>query len=61
MIWNPLKKSSWTKLGNDINDKVIQPVVDTGKQAIGVVENTATDLYKDTSKAATDADNYSVS
>jgi hypothetical protein len=61
MGWNPFKKSSWTKLGKDINKTVIQPVVDTGNKVIGVVTNTATDLYKDASKAATDAYNYSVS
>jgi hypothetical protein len=38
MGFNPFSKKSWGKVGNDINHTVIQPVVDTGNQAVNVVE-----------------------
>lgn len=44
MGWNPFKKSSWKKVGNDINKTVVQPV----QQAVTPVVNT---VAKETSKA----------
>ncbi len=44
MGWNPFKKSSWKKVGNDINKTVVQPV----QQVVTPVVNT---VVKETSKA----------
>ena len=44
MGWNPFKKSSWKKVGNDINKAVVQPV----QQAVTPIVNT---VVKETSKA----------
>lgn len=54
-VKNPIKE-----IEKGVN-KAVDTVVDTGKDAVKVVENTATDLYNDAAKAATDAYNYSVS
>jgi hypothetical protein len=44
MGFNPFKKSSWKKVGNDINKAVVQPVANT-------VTNTANTVAKETTKA----------
>lgn len=46
MGFNPFKKSSWKKVGNDINRAVVQPV----QQAVAPVVNTA---VKETARAVT--------
>jgi hypothetical protein len=43
MGFNPFKKSSWKKVGNDINKTVVQPVANT-------VTNTANTVVKETTK-----------
>jgi hypothetical protein len=43
MGFNPFKKSSWKKVGNDINKTVVQPVANT-------VTNTANTVAKETTK-----------
>jgi len=70
MGWNPFKKSSWTKLGNDINNTVVQPVAntvtDTANTVATTVVNTTntvvnetTKIGNDIAKGATEAYNYS--
>ena len=44
MGWNPFKKSSWKKLGNDINKTVVKPVAKA-------VTSTANLVAKETTKA----------
>lgn len=54
-VKNPIKE-----IEKGVN-KAVDTVVDTGKDAVKVVEKTATDVYKDVSKAATDAYSYAES
>lgn len=54
-VKNPIKE-----IEKGVN-KAVDTVVDTGKDAVKVVEKTATDVYKDASKAATDAYSYAES
>jgi len=70
MGWNPFKKSSWTKLGNDINNTVVQPVATTVTNTANTVATTVvnttntvvnetTKVGNDIAKGATEAYNYS--
>jgi hypothetical protein len=70
MGWNPFKKSSWTKVGDDINKTVVQPVANTATNAANTVATTVvnttntvvtetTKVGNDIAKGATSAYNYS--
>ena len=70
MGWNPFKKSSWKKLGDDINKTVVQPVANTATNTANTVANGVTDtantvvkettkVGNDIAKGATEAYNYS--
>jgi hypothetical protein len=70
MGWNPFKKSSWTKVGNDINNTVVQPVANVATNTANTVATTVvnttntvvnetTKIGNDIAKGATDAYNYS--
>ena len=70
MGWNPFKKSSWTKVGDDINKAVVQPVANTATNAANTVATTVvnttntvvtetTKVGNDIAKGATSAYNYS--
>lgn len=45
MKFNPFKRKSWEKAGNDIKN-VVQPVVDTGKQAADAAAKAAADAKR---------------
>ena len=61
MGFNPFSKKSWDKAvkdtGKAINDNVVKPVVDTGKQAADAAEKAAKDAAAATEKAAKDTYN----
>jgi hypothetical protein len=70
MGWNPFKKSSWTKVGNDINKAVVQPVATVATNTANTVATTVvnttntvvaetTKVGNDIAKGATSAYNYS--
>jgi hypothetical protein len=70
MGWNPFKKSSWTKVGNDINKTVVQPVATVATNTANTVATTVvnttntvvtetTKVGNDIAKGATSAYNYS--
>jgi hypothetical protein len=70
MGWNPFKKSSWTKVGNDINKTVVQPVANVATNTANTVATTVvnttntvvtetTKVGNDIAKGATSAYNYS--
>ena len=70
MGWNPFKKSSWTSVGNAINNTVVQPVATVATNTANTVATTVvnttntvvtetTKVGNDIAKGATSAYNYS--
>lgn len=54
MGFNPFKKSSWKKVGNDINKTVVQPVAQTVTQTANTVANETTKVVNVAGKTIVD-------